>query len=145
MLHGVKRACEFEGDMLWTHKVLCGWSREPNALFVPFETPLLTSALLSPLGLDANNLKLNLSAGDAVLTNLKLKKSALETLELPITIKNGTSHVSYLPTTLFMPPFHTIQQLLTIPSLLNLIGPYNRPKTAINLCGMASKKAFLAN
>jgi hypothetical protein len=40
-------------------------------------------------GLDANNLKLNLSAGDAVLTNLKLKKSALETLELPITIKNG--------------------------------------------------------
>jgi vacuolar protein sorting-associated protein 13A/C len=40
-------------------------------------------------GLDADNLSLNLSKGDVVLSNLRFKKSALQDIELPIVVKEG--------------------------------------------------------
>jgi hypothetical protein len=40
-------------------------------------------------GLDSDNLNIGVTSGNVVLTNLRLKKSALESLELPIIIKEG--------------------------------------------------------
>eukprot|EP01122_Echinamoeba_exundans_P003714 TRINITY_DN1378_c0_g1_i1.p1 TRINITY_DN1378_c0_g1~~TRINITY_DN1378_c0_g1_i1.p1 ORF type:complete len:3355 (-),score=763.88 TRINITY_DN1378_c0_g1_i1:110-10174(-) len=40
-------------------------------------------------GLDTNNLNIGITKGDVVLANLRLKKSALDGLELPVVIKEG--------------------------------------------------------
>ena len=40
-------------------------------------------------GLDAKNLKLSIGSGDVVLQRLRLKKTALEDLQLPIEVTEG--------------------------------------------------------
>jgi hypothetical protein len=46
------------------------------------------------VGLDTNNLNIGITKGDVVLTNLRLKKSALDGLELPVVIKEGSLELS---------------------------------------------------
>jgi hypothetical protein len=41
-------------------------------------------------GLDSQNLEISLLSGSVELKNLKLKASALEKLDLPVTVKEGT-------------------------------------------------------
>ena len=41
-------------------------------------------------GLEEKNLQISLLKGSAQLSNLKLKKEALDGLELPVTVKSGT-------------------------------------------------------
>ena len=41
-------------------------------------------------GLQSENLSIGLGSGDLVLENLELRKNALEELDLPITVKEGT-------------------------------------------------------
>ncbi len=61
-----------------------------NTFVAPLATKILSSYLGDYVeGLDSKNLEFSLASGSVELKNLKLKASALEKLELPITVKEG--------------------------------------------------------
>lgn len=52
-------------------------------------------------GLLRENLNLSLSSGDVTLENLELRREALDDLELPITVRGGSSDPSLSPSLTF--------------------------------------------
>lgn len=77
-------------------------------------------------GLDPQSLKISVFKGDVVLRNLKLKPEALQSLDLPITVKSGllgslTLKVRRLETHARLLPRHAINWSSAIERLPNLI------------------------
>lgn len=73
------------------HAVVSPFQPRLHPLFYSFcfVSAFLVTALIVFAGLDSKDLKLEVTSGNVVLKNLKLKRSALRELELPVEIKEG--------------------------------------------------------
>ena len=83
---------------------------------------VLTSVLGDYIELDKNALKINLTKGEVILTNLKLKNDALLELNLPIDIIQGSVGKLYIK----MNSLKEIQVNVAIEDVIAICKPQNK-------------------